>query len=106
VSGTTATGHTFDGYEIHLGQTRLDIDGSWRPFARLSDGTMDGAVSSRVVGTYLHGVLEDPAMCAELLGVSIGPVTSKAGGYDRLASWFGEHVRGFESVLGPHGVTV
>ena len=104
VSGTTMAGHAFDGYEIHLGTTRLDMDGSWRPFARLSDGTADGAVANGVVGTYVHGALEDPAVCAELLGVNIGPGMSKTANYERLADWFGAHAKGFGPIVGRYGV--
>jgi len=100
VRATTMAGHTFEAYEIHVGMTRLDIDGSWRPFARLSDGTTDGAVADGVAGTYLHGALEDPGVCAELVGVTVESAVPRAVGYQRLADWFEEHSRGFREVLG------
>jgi adenosylcobyric acid synthase len=55
------------GYEIHMGQssgTALE-----RPAVRLDDGRDDGAVScdGQIVGTYLHGLFEEPAACAALL---------------------------------------
>jgi adenosylcobyric acid synthase len=99
VRATTMAGCEFSAYEIHLGETRLDVDGSWRPFARLTDGTVDGAVSDGVLGTYLHGALEDPGVCAEVFGVSIGPTVSKSVYYDQLADWFDEHARHVDGLL-------
>lgn len=55
------------GYEIHMGRTcgpALE-----RPAVRLDDGAPDGAMSAdrRILGTYLHGIFEEPAACAALL---------------------------------------
>jgi adenosylcobyric acid synthase len=49
----------FVGYEMHMGVT-AGPDCS-RPFARLSDGSPEGAISAdgRVVGTYVHGLFAD-----------------------------------------------
>jgi adenosylcobyric acid synthase len=59
VSGATSDGTPFNGYEMHMGLT----EGSdcARPFARLSDGSAEGAVSAdgRVAGTYVHGLFAD-----------------------------------------------
>ena len=59
VSGTTSDGVSFSGYEMHLGVT----DGKDRaqPFARLTDGSPEGAISAdgRVIGTYVHGLFAD-----------------------------------------------
>ncbi|HSD93119.1 MAG TPA: cobyric acid synthase [Methyloceanibacter sp.] len=57
--GTTADGAPFSGYEMHMGVT--EGPDCARPFARLADGTQDGAVSrdGRVIGTYLHGLFAD-----------------------------------------------
>jgi len=54
--GETADGVPFSAYEMHMGVTE-GPDCS-RPFARLADGTLEGAVSrdGRVTGTYLHGL--------------------------------------------------
>ena len=55
------------GYEIHMGQsTGSALD---RPALRLDDGRVDGALSTdgRILGTYLHGLFEDPSGCAALL---------------------------------------
>jgi adenosylcobyric acid synthase len=58
-SGTTADGEPFAGYEMHMGAT--DGPDRAQPFARLDDGSPDGAVSAdgRVSGTYIHGLFAD-----------------------------------------------
>src|SRR5580658_4356914 len=55
VRGTTAGGVPFSGYEMHMGVT--DGPDRARPFARLADGSPEGAISAdgRVFGTYVHG---------------------------------------------------
>jgi len=55
------------GYEIHQGVTAGPA--LVRPAARLDDGTSDGALSAdgQILGTYLHGLFEEPAACAALL---------------------------------------
>jgi adenosylcobyric acid synthase len=59
VRGTSGDGAPFAGYEMHMGVT-AGRDCA-RPFARLADGTAEGAVSSdgRVIGTYVHGLFAD-----------------------------------------------
>jgi adenosylcobyric acid synthase len=56
VSGTTGDGVTFSGYEMHMGVT--EGQDRARPFARLVDGSPEGAISAdgRVIGTYVHGL--------------------------------------------------
>src|SRR5215468_4815293 len=55
VRGDTG-GIPFSGYEMHMGTT-AGPDCA-RPFARLSDGAAEGAMSAdgRVIGTYIHGL--------------------------------------------------
>jgi adenosylcobyric acid synthase len=57
--GATSDGAPFAGYEMHMGVT--EGPDRARPFARLADGTPDGAVSAdgRVIGTYIHGLFAD-----------------------------------------------
>jgi len=59
VHGTSSDGAPFAGYEMHMGVT--DGPDCARPFARLADGTPEGAVSAdgRVIGTYVHGLFAD-----------------------------------------------
>jgi adenosylcobyric acid synthase len=59
VAGTTRDGAAVSGYEMHIGVT--EGPDRVRPFARLADGTSEGAVSAdaRVIGTYIHGLFAD-----------------------------------------------
>jgi adenosylcobyric acid synthase len=59
VRGTTSDGAPVRGYEMHMGVT--EGPDCARPFARLADGSPDGAVSAdgRVIGTYMHGLFAD-----------------------------------------------
>ena len=59
VRGTTADGVPFAGYEMHMGVT--EGPDCARPFARLADGSPEGAISAdgRVIGTYIHGLFAD-----------------------------------------------
>jgi adenosylcobyric acid synthase len=59
IRGTTDGGVPFEGYEMHMGVT-AGADCA-RPFARLDDGSVDGAVSAdgRVLGTYIHALFAD-----------------------------------------------
>ena len=65
VGAKTCGGHAFSAYEIHLGETTM-LGSDPVPFAVLDDGTPDGLRAGRVIGTYLHGALEDPGVLAEL----------------------------------------
>ncbi len=85
VTATTPAGTRFSGYEIHLGVT---ITEAATPFATLEDGTDDGVRNGRVIGTYLHGALEDAAVCSELFGVKVTQAPTKDREYRRLAEWF------------------
>jgi adenosylcobyric acid synthase len=72
--GTTSDGTPFRGYEMHIGATEgLDRG---RPFARLADGSAEGAVSAngRVFGTYIHGLFaDDRQRAAWLARLGAGP---------------------------------
>ena len=81
-SGTTSDGMPFSGYEMHMGAT--GGPDCARPFARLADGTPDGAVSAngRVIGTYVHGLFADDRQRAAWLSrLGAGPTTVA---YDEL----------------------
>jgi adenosylcobyric acid synthase len=57
--GVTFDGVPFSGYEMHMGVT--EGPDTARPFARLADGSAEGAMSAdgRVIGTYVHGLFAD-----------------------------------------------
>ena len=90
-SATTRGGTVFDAYEIHLGVTRSDR--ALPPFATFHDGTLEGMCADRVLGTYLHGAFEHPAVCSEVFGVAVEPNVGRQDEYARLGSWFGTHCR-------------
>jgi adenosylcobyric acid synthase len=87
----TPGGTRFTAYEIHMGRT--DIEGTVPAFARLEDGGTDGVRLPGVMGTYLHGALENPDVCAELFGVPPPSVEAKSAHYERMADWFERHGR-------------
>jgi adenosylcobyric acid synthase len=80
--GRTRDGAPFAGYEMHMGVT--EGPDRTRPFARLADGTPDGAVSAdgRVIGTYIHGLFADDRQRAAWLA-RLGAGTSQIA-YDDL----------------------
>jgi adenosylcobyric acid synthase len=76
VRGTTNDGAPIAGYEMHMGVT--EGPDCLRPFARLADGSPEGAVSTdgRVVGTYIHGLFaDDRQRAAWLARFAAGPAT-------------------------------
>jgi adenosylcobyric acid synthase len=99
VVARTPKGVEFGGYEIHLGETVPEPSADLGPFATLEDGSPDGARAGRVMGTYLHGALEHPRVCAELFGIDAPVVASKISEYDRLADWFEENARNLNEFL-------
>jgi adenosylcobyric acid synthase len=82
VHGVTADGAPFSGYEMHMGVTE-GADRA-RPFARLADGSPEGAVSAdgRVLGTYVHGLFGDDRQRAAWLARFAAGTTNIA--YDTL----------------------
>lgn len=56
------------GYEIHMGRTVPFGTATASPLAILEDGRMDGYwVDERCMGTYLHGILDNPSFVEYLL---------------------------------------
>jgi len=61
-------GVTGKGYEIHMGRTEPFGNAPQQPFAILDDGHEDGYwVNERCMGTYIHGVLDNPQIVNSLL---------------------------------------
>lgn len=79
------SGYQFSAYEIHQGQTERPAD--LPPFAMIGNHP-EGVAASSVVGTYLHGALEDPVVLQSVLGISVANPVPKTIQYERLAAWF------------------
>ena len=93
-----------EGYEIHMGKT-LPVEGSaFRPLNRLEDGQEDGCiVDEKCMGTYVHGILDNPAFIDRLLAPHTAKLTAAASfdyhafkeeQYDKLA----DHVRRYVDI--------
>jgi adenosylcobyric acid synthase len=95
---TTEGGAAFSAYEIHMGVTT--VRESFPPFARLNDGDSEGVRAPRLIGTYLHGALEDAGVCAELFGTFVEPGSGKEAGYAALAEWFERYAQHPDQWLG------
>ena len=78
VSGLTSDSVPFSGYEMHMGVTE-GADRA-RPFARLADGSPEGAISAdgQVIGTYVHGLFTDDRQRAAWLARFAGGSTNVA----------------------------
>jgi len=98
VQGTSADGAPFAGYEMHMGVT--EGPDRARPFARLADGSPEGAVSAdgQVIGTYVHGLFADDRQRAAWLarfaagGASVAYETQVEDTLDRFAEHLARHV--------------
>ena len=55
------------GYEIHSGQS--EGEALLNPVIKMDNGKFEGAISNdqQVLGTYVHGVFDDPCVCEALL---------------------------------------
>jgi adenosylcobyric acid synthase len=98
VRGETSDGVPFAGYEMHMGVTAGEDCA--RPFARLADGSPEGAISAdgRVIGSYIHGLFaDDRQRAAWLARLRAGPSAIAYDALveqvlDRLAAHIAAHV--------------
>ena len=96
VTGRSADGASFRGYEMHVGRT----EGAWAPLLRFDDGRVDGAVSADglVTGCYVHGLFADDGQRAawlRMLGSEPAPLDYEAGVeavLDGLAAHLERHI--------------
>ena len=89
VTASLPGGSAFPAYEIHMGRTEALEPVA--PFARLADGSPEGAQRDRVTGTYLHGIFEHPEVVRRALGMDVPAIPEKSEMYDRLAEWLVTH---------------
>lgn len=94
-------GETGKGYEIHMGLTTPVEGATGCPLSLLEDGSADGYyVDPTCMGTYIHGILDNPGFIDFLLAPFADKLSEKNAGtfdyhtfkeeqYDKLA----EHVR-------------
>ncbi len=97
VRGMTADGVPFSGYEMHMGVT--EGPDRARPFARLADGSPEGAISAdgRAIGSYIHGLFADDRQRAAWLARFAAGATNVA--YDDLIE---RTLDGFAAHLAAH----
>lgn len=95
-----------EGYEIHMGET-VPVESnsceSLRPLAIKENGEQEGwLLNGRCMGTYLHGILDNPQFVDKLLQPFSGKLTEGTGiqdwhafkeqQYDKLAAHVRKHV--------------
>ncbi|TFB23506.1 cobyric acid synthase [Lelliottia nimipressuralis] len=104
---TSASGIKVQGYEIHMGETRLTSDDAPALFLeKEGERIADGAISAdgQVIGTYLHGLFDNDAFTRAMvdglrqrkglapLDVVLDYAAWKAQQFDILASAMREHI--------------
>ena len=77
------SGQTMEGYEIHMGKTLPSEGSTFTPLNRLEDGQEDGClVDEKCMGTYIHGILDNPAFIDRLLAPHAAKLTEAAASFD------------------------
>ena len=72
-----------EGYEIHMGKTLPLEEGGFTPLNRLEDGQDDGCLMDRMcMGTYIHGILDNPAFIDRLLAPHAGKLAEASSSFD------------------------
>lgn len=67
------------GYEIHMGRTSAVEGETMAPLVYLEDGTPDGCVADwKCAGSYIHGILDNPAVIEWLLAPYAEKLTQPA----------------------------
>lgn len=79
----TEEGFPLSGYEIHMGAT-IPVEGtSASPLNLLEDGTADGYfIDDTCMGTYIHGILDNPEFIDLLLHRFAGKLSANAETFD------------------------
>lgn len=100
---TIDNGQLLKGYEIHMGTTIPTHDAPVSPLNLLEDGRTDGYYVNRTcMGTYIHGILDNPAFIDFLLepfadkladtGTAFDYQQFKEEQYDKLADHVRRHI--------------
>ena len=76
-------GGSMEGYEIHMGKTLPEEGILFQPLNRLEDGQDDGCfVDEKCMGTYIHGILDNPAFIDTLLAPHSAKINEAAAAFD------------------------
>lgn len=89
-----------EGYEIHMGTTTPLADVPVSPLNHLADGREDGYLDRTCMGTYVHGILDNPSVIDYLLEPFADKLKEtafdykafKEEQYDKLAAHVRKHV--------------
>ncbi|MBR1538454.1 MAG: cobyric acid synthase [Bacteroidales bacterium] len=74
---------TIEGYEIHMGKTLPDQGQEARPLNRLENGQTDGWLADeKCMGSYIHGILDNPAFIDRLLAPHSAKIDAAAAPFD------------------------
>lgn len=63
---------TMEGYEIHSGRTAIENTGTTSPLCIMENDINEGCKYNRCMGTYIHGILDNPAFVDYLISPYVG----------------------------------